>query len=412
MALENYNINIELDEIHCRDEGDGWGNAEPYLWTVFFKIDGDTVSLNTDLTLSGTATVVTTPGSHGNLDTNSVDAGDHVSIPSDIGKWQTKFSPIPAPSTLSGLIPNGLPGVIGIICILMEEDNVSDDGAESAHVALNNAVQNALDNIIATRTFTNQNISDEELADFEGDIQNDIINAIQSQQNFFENIWSWVNPDDAIGTGIFFFDHNQIQDGDNLSLSQHWRSEGDWQLNGHMNVNLAVTPTWIGAIRLVVETADEPYAGTDGLVQATIIRDGNSLRVLNLDYPAENDHERDAIRGYNYSGPTAIPRRNDLTPSLPPGIGQIPMPYPGYGFEFSNGLNGHLSIRLKINNSDMWIKDKVDLYVKFIRQVATSFDTLAWQEDPNWTYIASWTQDVSMSTDASEGVTTWNLILN
>jgi hypothetical protein len=169
---------------------------------------------------------------------------------------------------------------------------------------------------------------------------------------------------------------------------------------------------WIGAIRLVVETADEDFAGTDSLVQATILRDGSNLRVLNLDYPTENDLERGAIRSYDYSGPTKLPRRNDKTPELPPGIGQNPMPYPGYGFEFSSGMNGHLKIQLRINGDDMWIKDKVDLYIRRIRQVATSFDTLAWQEDTFWTYIASWTQDVAMSTDSSEGVTTWNLNLN
>jgi hypothetical protein len=30
----------------------------------------------------------------------------------------------------------------------------------------------------------------------------------------------------------------------------------------------------------------------------------------------------------------------------------------------------------------------------------------------SWTYIASWTQDVAMSTDSSEGHITWNLKLN
>jgi len=169
---------------------------------------------------------------------------------------------------------------------------------------------------------------------------------------------------------------------------------------------------WIGAIRLVVETADEDFAGTDSLVQATILRDGSNLRVLNLDYPTENDLERGAIRNYDYSGPTKLPRRNDKTPELPPGIGQNPMPYPGYGFEFSSGMNGHLKIQLRINGDDMWIKDNVDLYVRRIRQVATSFDTLAWQEDTFWTYVASWTQDVAMSTDSDEGKTTWNLNLN
>ena len=133
---------------------------------------------------------------------------------------------------------------------------------------------------------------------------------------------------------------------------------------------------------------------------------------MNLDYPTENDLERGAIRNYDYIGPTKLPRRNDKTPELPPGIGQSPMPYPGYGFEFSSGLNGHLTIRLRIRGDDLWIKDNVDLYVRFVRRRATSFDTLAWQEDPDWTYIASWTQDVAMSTDSGEGTTSWTLKLN
>jgi len=169
---------------------------------------------------------------------------------------------------------------------------------------------------------------------------------------------------------------------------------------------------WIGSIRLIATTADAPDAGTDSLVQATVLRDGTALRVLNLDYPTEDDLERGAIRAYDYSGPTKLPRRNDQTPELPTGIGQIPMPYPGYGFEFSGGLNGHLKIQLRIRNDDMWIKDNVDLYVRYIRERATSFDTLAWVEDAEWSYVASWTQDVAMSTDASEGVSTWTLGLN
>jgi len=169
---------------------------------------------------------------------------------------------------------------------------------------------------------------------------------------------------------------------------------------------------WIGSIRLNVETKDAPNAGTDSLVQARILRDSNELRLLNLDYPTEDDLERGAIRNYDYSGPTKLPRRNDHTPELPPGIGRNPMPYPGYGFEFSNGMNGHLKIRLQIRNDDMWIKDNVDLYVRLIRLRATSFDTVDWLEDPDWTYIASWSQDVAMSTDSREGLTTWTLNLN
>lgn len=168
---------------------------------------------------------------------------------------------------------------------------------------------------------------------------------------------------------------------------------------------------WIGAIRLTVRTEDAPYAGTDSLLQVRVRRDGEVLGVLNLDYPTEDDHERGAVRNYDYIGSTKLPRRNDETPLLPDGIGRIPMPYPGYGFEFSDGLSDHLVLQLRIRADDMWIKDRVDLYVQFIRQRATSFDTLAWIRDGHWTYIASWTQDVAMSTDSDEGYAIWNLVL-
>ncbi|MBO9703147.1 MAG: hypothetical protein J7604_23235 [Sporocytophaga sp.] len=168
---------------------------------------------------------------------------------------------------------------------------------------------------------------------------------------------------------------------------------------------------WIGSIRLVVETANSQDAGTDSLVQVSVLRNGIELRVLNLDYPTEDDLERGAIRNYDYMGPTKLPRRNDKTPPLPSGVGQSPMPYPGYGFEFSNGLNGHLTLQLRIRGDDMWIKDNIDLYVRKIRQKATSFDTLAWVEDSEWTYIATWSRDVAMSTDSKEGFTILNLNL-
>ena len=72
---------------------------------------------------------------------------------------------------------------------------------------------------------------------------------------------------------------------------------------------------WIGAVRLTVQSEDAPYAGTDSLLQASVRRDGTELRLLNLDYPTEDDHERGAIRNFDYSGPTRLPRRLDVNMS-------------------------------------------------------------------------------------------------
>jgi len=159
---------------------------------------------------------------------------------------------------------------------------------------------------------------------------------------------------------------------------------------------------WIGSIRLDVATKDANFAGTDSLVRALIVRDGSELLGLRLDYPAENDLERGASRDYDYF---TLPRINDQTPQLPDGIGQSPMPYPDHGIEFSSGMAGHLTLRLKIGGDDMWIKDQVDLYIREVRLVNTSFDTLEWK------HVATWGKDVAMSTDSGEGKSTWNLNL-
>lgn len=58
---------VKLSSIHCRDEADGIGNAEPYLWTIFFKIDGETIKHTPgQFVLNGNAVFKFGPGSHEN----------------------------------------------------------------------------------------------------------------------------------------------------------------------------------------------------------------------------------------------------------------------------------------------------------------------------------------------------------
>jgi len=166
---------------------------------------------------------------------------------------------------------------------------------------------------------------------------------------------------------------------------------------------------WIGSLKLRIATKDASDAGTDSLVTAMIVRDGHDVVDLKLDWPTEDDLERGAQRDYTYY---ELPRHNDKTPELPPGISQNPMPYPNFGVEFSDKLAGHLKLRLRIHGDDMWIKDNADLFIKEVRRIATSFDTEAWQQDSDWAYVATWSKDVALSKDDDEGVTTWTLILN
>lgn len=236
------NVTFSLDRLVCYDEADGWGSAEPYMWTVFFKIDGTTCRLNDSLMLEGTATVFTTPGSHGNLDDNDVDAGDTVQIPDAIGFQQMTLIPIPVPDFVKQAGTDDVASVAGCIVVLMEEDNVSDDGAEAGHQALNNAIQNALNSIIPTLGFTKQDISEDDINQLTDKVQAQVEDAVQNQQNFFENIWSWLNPDDTIGTVVWKFSGDDLLKLNPTLLEQRWPNEqhpsndnGDWEIFGSIN---------------------------------------------------------------------------------------------------------------------------------------------------------------------------------
>lgn len=131
-------VELVFHELHCIEKRD-LGKAEPYLWTVFFKIDGDTITQNQDnpLQLQGTPDYKFGPGSHGNITDDGLADGDTVDIPHIVGGFTREVAPLE-------LIVLGttflVPGIVAGIAILMEEDLVSDSGAEAGHRALNNLV--------------------------------------------------------------------------------------------------------------------------------------------------------------------------------------------------------------------------------------------------------------------------------
>jgi len=233
MARKVIKVNLELDRVYVHDEGDGWGNAEPYLWTVFFKVDGEGIAVTESLSLSGSPVLHNTPGSHGNLGTTDADEGDNITIPAMIGEWQTLLKPIPTPSSLSALVED-VSGVVGVLAVLMEEDNVSDAGSNAGHEALNKTVAAAIQQIVDTRTFSNPSVSEAEIDDFTNDVQTAVKDAIVSQQNFFENLWSWINPDDTIGVKVWLWKHDDLDPAVNQSFSHRWKNEGDWEIFGHL----------------------------------------------------------------------------------------------------------------------------------------------------------------------------------
>jgi len=233
---------VKLSSIHCRDEADGPGNAEPYLWTIFFKIDGETIRHTPGtLALTGNAVFHFGPGSHENLGTHAVDPGETVQIPAAIGEWQTQLQPI---ILTQGSTTIPVPGIVGAIAVLMEEDNVSDSGAEQGHQSLNNFVRTEINDFIHGINLLEfigvpnpQEKLNELIEAMKKKIQDGALavvsKAIQDAQGFLSNLWSGVNKDDKIGSAVFTFSQQDIvQRRYSISLNQRWRNEGDWELFG------------------------------------------------------------------------------------------------------------------------------------------------------------------------------------
>jgi hypothetical protein len=244
MARDILRTSIRLGGVRCFDEGDGWGDAEPYLWTLFFRIDGQSVTYS-DGALHGSGFTQDTPGSHMNLNTRSVVAGDVVAIPEAIGLFETLVYPIPL-----GFLDANIGGAVGVVCVLMEEDNVSDDGAEAGHRAFNDAVRGALAKIISTRSVTEQEVTDEALTSFTEAVKAAVLDAIEAQQNLFENLWSLFGKDDFIGSKVFTFQHDDLAADSSIRFEQRFdtKKDGSWLIFGTATTTVACSADAIAAL--------------------------------------------------------------------------------------------------------------------------------------------------------------------
>jgi hypothetical protein len=241
---DTYEVDVEvrLEKIQCLDEGDGPGKAEPYLWTVFFKIDGETCKVNAALRLEGRATVITTSGNHGDLLRDEVDAGDNVPIPSTLGLMQTRLKPIylDAPFEVGGKRIDRVAGVVGCLVILLEEDYTPNDAIARGHEALNQAVQRELDNLIPTLGFSHQEVTDADIDEISNRIGDAVTAAIEANVT----VWEWLrgvgNMDDKIGSKVFKVSldvlnkklENPNVQNPAFTFEETFNNEGIWVING------------------------------------------------------------------------------------------------------------------------------------------------------------------------------------
>ncbi len=260
-------ITAHLETIHCIDEADGWGNAEPYLWTIFMTIGGDELQQNPDnpFRLIGQPHYSFGRGSHENLGRTDFAAGNTRVIPPAVGSFPALIRPI-ALNVLGQTIK--IPAIAAVITVLMEEDNVSDSGAEAGHQALNQLVTQQVNQFLAnldlfkiyleaSKISQNTDKSLEEsaaevlqskfhqLKDELVESANSVISdAIRNSQGLFSNIWSWVDPDDLVDAKMFMVTTDELlANGKRVAIQGRFNDgDGDYKISGKFSLTSPYIP--------------------------------------------------------------------------------------------------------------------------------------------------------------------------
>ncbi len=230
---------VQLETLDHQKKGHR-GISKPYLWVIFFKVDGEGMRITKDFRLSGEATFKFSPGSHGNLKAGNVTEGQRIRIPKEVGSWGTSLKPMTVPYFEQSIVP----GFMGVLTVLLTQDNVSNTGMEAGHRALNKHVSESVNELLYElhprmidlmdpETSLKEYFTSASVKYFEG-MEKKIAEAIKANQNIVQNFWSLINRDDLVGHHLWLYNAADFKLKEWLEFSHEWTSEkhGDWVING------------------------------------------------------------------------------------------------------------------------------------------------------------------------------------
>lgn len=235
--MDIIDIYAKIELLQALDAGE-FDGAEPYLWTVFFKIDGSTCRVFGGIVI-GTATVVATTGrSHDNLDTantgTSVDTGELVHISPRLGEFRTRLYPIPFDVPLDDRTEAG--GTFGMIAVLLEEDGTSEHDVSVGRRVLTRAVQEQLDALILTLGMGHEEPTPDEIVVIKRKVGAAVREAIANEVSFGNALVGGFDMDNEIGTAFFRFSHATLTStgGASYPFDETWDNHGKWKISGHL----------------------------------------------------------------------------------------------------------------------------------------------------------------------------------
>lgn len=221
-------VNVNLQSLILHETEDVFGD-EPYLWTVFVKVDGDTVDF---ANLGGSrATVVSTSGSQNNLTgEENIGSGRTLAIPPHVGRFGTVLK------TIRGL-PVALVNPRDATRLVMyvkawDEDGLSNGSVEAGRAKLVELLQTRLETAIRAATAP-------DIAALQAEIAPAVEAAIAaSDQNILDFVFGG-GQDDQIGDATLMFSFADLAaSGGRIPLNFRFTGDGaDYELVGEITIS-------------------------------------------------------------------------------------------------------------------------------------------------------------------------------
>ncbi|MCB9234105.1 MAG: hypothetical protein H6581_20790 [Bacteroidia bacterium] len=239
--MQSFPVVLELKTLTCHRQEEGPQGARPYLWNVFFRIDGEGLKITNEFRLEGKGIYHFSAGSHGNLSPDNVHDGQVVRIPAQVGRWETRITPFMLP-----YFEAEVSGVVVVLSVLMEQNNLTNKGAEAGHEFLNQFVEKAVNSALLgfdPRRVVIHDIENsvkvyfaEKVSKFAEGLDHEVGKAVAQAQNILQNLWSLIDKDSLIGYEMWDFTPEKFAQAqsDTVPLVHVWetREFGKWELKG------------------------------------------------------------------------------------------------------------------------------------------------------------------------------------
>ena len=226
MALR---VTATIEHVVCVEQSEGGlfppldPTSEPYLWAALFAIDGNQVSIidppNFTLHIpSGLLRIEVNRGNHGNLyeaDSNfpetGVKNGDVLNVPPATGVFHQFITPLAMAPPCNPLLPQGVDGILGVVAILLDHDNLDEADAERGHAAFNGALAAELTEFIEGRSILAGSPTSSEVDEMSREVEARITAAIAAGFEVDDIIDVLSGLDHTLGTKVWVFNTAEVK---------------------------------------------------------------------------------------------------------------------------------------------------------------------------------------------------------